>query len=257
MNYNPYDLVPLLINGKPMQGRPFEMDSDVVNQKKMTNGFGALVKPSKVMTMCPDCSQGLQVDVKLGEPPFEPVVHACPYCKPAPPPVVDPFVNPVKTGRVPAASLDPILHSPDKPLSAGEGTVAERFAALPAQERVVVASPVPSAAPEAPKPASGPQRPQAAKKPKKRAKSGNPAVPITHVPAKTPEAAPAPQAVPEAPKPRPALVEQVIPPRPLEDVQSPDDPFVLTRTTQVRPTGVEAVEGLGEEQDFDDKDMVE
>ncbi len=242
MNYNPYDLVPLLINGKPMQGRPFEMDSDVVNQKKMTNGFGALVKPSKVMTMCPDCSQGLEVDVRLGEPPFEAVVHTCPYCKPAPPPMVDPFVNPVKTGRVPAASLDPILHSPDKPLSsvgAGE-SVADRFN-IP--EEVVVASPVPSETPAAPTPAAKPARPQGSKKAKKKAKKGNPAVPITHVPA--------------APKARPTLVEQVIPTRSAEEADTPNDPFTLTRTTQINPVGVEKADGLGEEQDFDDKDMVD
>lgn len=255
MNYNPYDLVPLLINGKPMQGRPFEMDSDVVNQKKMTNGFGNLVKPSKVMTMCPDCSQGLQVELKLGEPPFEPVVYSCPYCKPAPPPVVDPFVNPVKTGRVPAASLDPILHNPDKPLSAVEEkgeTVADRFKV---PEEPAVASPVPSAAPEASKPAPRPPRPQGSKKDKKKGKKNRgPEVPITHVPAQPTQAAPPPV---EAPKPRPAMTQQVVPPRPVEDVQGQDDPFTLTRTAQTRQVNVEKADGLGEEQDFDDKDMVE
>lgn len=150
MNYNPYDLVPLLINGKPITGRPFMMDSDVVDQKTMKNAFGVLVKPSKVMTLCPDCLQGLEVDVKLGEPPFKPVVYSCKYCKPAPAPSVDPFVNPVKTGRVPAQELDPILHDPMKPLAETKGTVADRFQ-VPIETPIAAPAPIPQPSPRRPR----------------------------------------------------------------------------------------------------------
>jgi hypothetical protein len=131
MNYNPYALVPLLINGKAIDGRPFEFDSAVVNQNTMKNAFGNFVKPSKVMSVCPDCGQGLSIALKLGEPPFQPVAYSCHYCHPTPPPLVDPFVNPLVSGRVPIAELDPLLHNPDKllPMSTS-GSVADRFAAV-------------------------------------------------------------------------------------------------------------------------------
>lgn len=109
MNYNPYDLVPLVINGKATHGRPYEFDSDVVDQKNMKNSFGNYVKPSKVVTTCPDCSQAVHIDVKLGSPPFAAVEYSCSVCKPPPPVLLNPFVNPVKTGRVQAQDLDPLV----------------------------------------------------------------------------------------------------------------------------------------------------
>lgn len=136
MNYNPYDLLQLKINGKPMHGRPFEFDSAVANQKTMKNAFGRLVKPTKLATVCPDCGQGLEINVKLDEPPFRVINYSCHHCHPAPKPLVDPFVNPLQSGRIPVADLDPLLHNPDKPLDKGSvGSVADRFevpvAALP------------------------------------------------------------------------------------------------------------------------------
>lgn len=220
MNYNPFDLVPLLVNGKPITGRPFVFDSDVVDQKKMTNAFGKLVKPAKVMTICPDCSQGLEVTLELGEPPFEPFAHSCPYCKPAPPPLVDPFVNPVKTGRVPPQELDPILHDPNKPLLSGEGTVADRFV-VPVLEAVVVTEPQPA-------PAPAPRPPKKNKKKKK-----------------------------GPPQPQVTAPTQEVKAEPVELPQSEDDPFTLTKTDPVRAVTIEKADGLTEEQDFDDSDMVD
>jgi hypothetical protein len=124
-DYNPYALVQLLVNGKPIDGRPIAFDSDVVNQKTMKNAFGNFVKPSKVMSVCPDCGQGIEISLHLPDPPFQPYACACPYCRPTPPPVVDPFVNPIQSGRVHLAELDPLLHNPDKPLE--EGSVSDRF----------------------------------------------------------------------------------------------------------------------------------
>jgi hypothetical protein len=127
INYNPYDLVKLIINGKPIDGRPIAFDSNIINQKTMKNSFGAFVKPIKAVTVCPDCGQGMTVDLRLPDPPFLPVSHSCPQCCPAPPPLIDPFVNPLQTGRVPIAELDPLLHNPDKPLKEQPSPVAERF----------------------------------------------------------------------------------------------------------------------------------
>jgi hypothetical protein len=114
--YNPYDLINLVVNGKPMHGRVVALDSDIVNQKTMTNAFGVVVKPSRLSTMCPDCAQGFDFEYAFGDPPFPPVTYNCPYCKPGPSPVVNPFVNPVTSGRVPEVELNPILHNLDKPL---------------------------------------------------------------------------------------------------------------------------------------------
>ncbi len=238
MNYNPYDLVPLTINGKSITGRPFQFDSDVVNQKTMTNAFGAVVKPSKVMTMCPDCAQGFELEVKLDDPPFQPYAVSCPICKPAPPPLQDPFINPVKTGRIQAFELDPILHDPKRPLAERDGTVADRFA-LP--EVPTVVSPVPSVVPDAQQAAQVPPRP---KKPKKSKKKPQPA-PVA------PPASPVQALPPSMPV---VMTQQVIP---QSEEQSQNDPFTLTKMATARPVEVEKADGLGEEQDFDDSDMVE
>jgi hypothetical protein len=127
VNYNPYELVKLIINGTPIDGRPIQFDSEPVNQKTMMNAFGTFVKPSRVITVCPDCGQGLTIDLKLPDPPFPPVKYSCPRCRPKPAPLVDPFIDPLATGRVSVAELDPLLHNPDKPLPVSVGVVADRF----------------------------------------------------------------------------------------------------------------------------------
>jgi hypothetical protein len=126
--YNPYDLVPMLINGQELTGRPIEFDSDVVDQMAMTNAFGAVIKPTKLSTVCPDCGQGLEVDVLLGEPPFSAVESICYHCNPEPPPQADPFMNPVDEGRIASHELDPLLHDPASQVVADEeSSVADRF----------------------------------------------------------------------------------------------------------------------------------
>lgn len=158
MNYNPYAFVPLLIDGKPIDGRPVEFDSDVANQKTMKNAFGAYVKPTKVVSVCPGCGQGLTISLKLPDPPFQPVPYSCSRCHPTPPMAVDPFVNPLESGRVPVAELDPLLHNPDKPLKQSGGLVEERF------ERPANVLPVAPAtletdlAPDMPAPADKPKK---------------------------------------------------------------------------------------------------
>lgn len=205
MNYNPYDLVPLLINGKPLSGRPLEFDSVVVDQKEMKNSFGSYVKPTRLSTVCPDCGAGLVVDVVLPEPPFKEVSITCEYCH-APPPPVDPFENPLDTGRVDMRDLDPLVTGgaglPDDGL-----TVQERLALRKAASAISV--------PSGPLPA---QKPPKKKKHKKKAKeaSGEPIRPI-HTPA--------------APLPSPAPIAEVILPaaearslvEPADDISGADD----------------------------------
>lgn len=126
--YNPYDLVPMLINNQELTGRPIEYDSEVVDNNSMTNAFGHPVKPSKLSTVCPDCGQGLEFDVILGDPPFGVVAKICYHCNPAPPPQADPFMNPVDEGRIPVHELDPLLHDPGQQvISNDDSSVADRF----------------------------------------------------------------------------------------------------------------------------------
>lgn len=119
--YNPYDLVPLLINGKQIYGRPIELDSVIVNHTKITNGFGSLVKPSKLSTTCPDCGQGLMLDVKLSEPPFF-YSTDCYICRPTKPENTI-FVNPL-IDSIGHDELDPLMNVKIEPNITT--TVAER-----------------------------------------------------------------------------------------------------------------------------------
>ena len=71
-DYNPYDPIPVSINGSQlMYARPIEFDSDIANSKDSTNAFGYLVKPTKIQATCPDCGAGLDIEVTLPDPPFE------------------------------------------------------------------------------------------------------------------------------------------------------------------------------------------
>lgn len=112
--YNPYALIDLLINGKSATGRPIAFDSDVVDQRSMTNGFGKLVKPSKAVSTCPDCGHAIEIDLNFTDPPFPVIIYDCQRCRPpqVKPALVDPFVNPVASGRIKPAELDPLAIDP-------------------------------------------------------------------------------------------------------------------------------------------------
>ncbi len=127
MTYNPYDLVPVVINGTGTYGRPFEFDSEVVDSETMVNGFGKLVKPSKLSIMCPDCGAGFEIDVALGDYPFEPVIYNCLSCNPVRQVVDDPFMNPIDSQRISAIELDPYLHDYKSEIIDDGLTVADRL----------------------------------------------------------------------------------------------------------------------------------
>lgn len=200
MNYNPYDLINLIINGKPITGRPFEFNSTLHDHKRMTNALGALVKPTKVSTMCPDCGQGLYVDVFLDTPPFAPVVVTCSYCQPAPAPFQDPFTNPVQSGRVRSIELDQLIHDPKVALESVDGVVADRFKNAFVQASDLTSSSVPAL--------NKPKSPKSKKKPKKSQERT-----VETLPAVAPE----------------------------------------ERSVPLPPTDI----GFGEEQDFDDSELVD
>jgi len=125
--YNPYDLVPMVINGVEIFGRPIEFDTPIADHNTMENAFGNIVKPSKLSTVCPNCGQGLVVHVKLMDPPFQPVHYSCEHCIPPEPVINDPFNNPIESGRVPASELDPLLHDFNEPITPSGEPIGDRI----------------------------------------------------------------------------------------------------------------------------------
>jgi len=128
-DYNPYDLISIKVNGQDIHGRPFEFDSDIVDQKNLTNAFGSIVKPTKISSCCPDCGQGLEFDVTFGDPPFACVEVICYHCNPDSAPTADPFMNPIDDGRIAGHELDPLLHNPNEQIVGDDdgSSVADRI----------------------------------------------------------------------------------------------------------------------------------
>lgn len=127
--YNPYEMVHMLINKKPTYGRPFRFDSEIVNFNTFVNAKGELVRPSMISTCCPDCGAGLEVPVSLPEPPFGTIIAECEHCTKKTP-IVDPFQNPLDSGRVNELELDPLLYDHNKPLVDDGLSVADRLGAV-------------------------------------------------------------------------------------------------------------------------------
>ena len=127
MIYNPYDLVPLVINGTEIFGRPFEFDSEVTDNVNMKNAFGNYVLPTKLSTCCPDCGDGIELAVNMTNPPFMALEVNCPSCRPELQTIVDPFMNPIKSDRVREHELDPLLHNPDEQIKLDDTTVKDRL----------------------------------------------------------------------------------------------------------------------------------
>lgn len=127
--YNPYDLVQLIVNDYPQYGRPIEFDSVITNQKTLLNAFGNIVKPTKVVTTCPDCGAGITVEIILdGSPPFAPYPVSCTCArKIQPTPILDPFINPITAGLIKIDSLNPLTKEGYKPLPKSDITVADKI----------------------------------------------------------------------------------------------------------------------------------
>ena len=150
MNYNHFELLELSVNGHETYGRPVEFDQESVGQTSK-GADGKWVKPVKASSTCPDCGQGFIVAIFLSDPPFERVDLNCPICRPAPLPMQDPFSNPFKTGRITAASLEPMVRDADKPIDKAKTTVAERLqTAKKAKKKPAVVPPTPEPVSPAP-----------------------------------------------------------------------------------------------------------
>lgn len=127
MNYNPYDLVPLILNGHTTYGRPVEFDSVITNHKNMTNAFGNIMKPSVVSTTCPDCGQGYTLSIECGDPPFEAIEINCPICRPNVEMPESPFIDPVEAGVIGEHQINPEIADIKTGIKEESSTVAERI----------------------------------------------------------------------------------------------------------------------------------
>jgi len=113
MDYNPYDLIPVIVNNTgDLYARPVEFDSEVTDLIEMTNADGQPIMPSRIETVCPDCGSVVSMEVKLSNPPFDIINCICGECNPVPVPAADPFINPIETGRIKPSDLDPVILNP-------------------------------------------------------------------------------------------------------------------------------------------------
>lgn len=125
--YNPYEMIEIVLNGQKSTARPYEFDSDVVDQKNMKNAFGTYVKPIKAITTCNKCGQAIHINLELPDPPFGVIQASCMVCEPSKKmEIVNPFVNPVLVNAVSRIDLDPLVYDPRKPVEPVTTTVAER-----------------------------------------------------------------------------------------------------------------------------------
>jgi hypothetical protein len=118
MDYNPYDLLLLEINGVSIDGRPIDFDGDPINN--------SLAIPTKVATVCPNCGQGLEFDVQLSNPPFSVIARNCYLCN-VEKEIISPFVNPLDTGEIQNYELEPLLYNPEERIVDDGKSVAERL----------------------------------------------------------------------------------------------------------------------------------
>jgi len=99
---NPYDLVTVYVGNLAAQARPYDFDSEAVDQNAY-NAHGQPIRPIKAIASCPNCGAGIDIDLRLG------VVVNCDGCglgtAPVVAPLADPFCNPVADGRIAAADL--------------------------------------------------------------------------------------------------------------------------------------------------------
>lgn len=127
VDYIPYNQIEVLVGNERILARPFEWDSEPVPGSGH-NDQGKPVKPTKLSTICPHCGAGVIIDATLSgsdffvvgsDGKFMPELSVpCEQCGAglvaAPPPLPDPFVNPITGGIIAEVELDPSLISVDK-----------------------------------------------------------------------------------------------------------------------------------------------
>lgn len=198
--YNPYDLVKIKINGHDTYGRPVAFDSTPVDTHTLLNKEGLIISPVLLTSVCPDCGQGLEINVdrKLLSESVDIKCHLCQkeYIVSVPP------TKPVKPNEQAVEPPDPLLCTSTNILDVNT-TVSERMA-LKSTDSSGTAQPQDNSKKRSDK--------KPAKKPVKRSK-----------------------------KPKDSINETVV------------ESFTEAKKAEI----VDKAEGLTEEVDFDDTDMIE
>lgn len=141
MNYNPYDILEISINGNKIHARPFQFDSEPSNYHTLENKEGRIIRPTKLASICPDCGQGLEIDIDLQDAPEgwhqvpTYLSFNCYLCNANEArQIQDPFFNPIEDGRIEEKDIDPLLVGFGEHLVEAEGTVADRIGKENAEE---------------------------------------------------------------------------------------------------------------------------
>lgn len=78
--YNPYDLIKIRINNHELYGRPVAFDSEPADSHTLLNKEGDIIRPTRITSVCPDCGQGLELEIRVENPPFS-MSYECHLCK--------------------------------------------------------------------------------------------------------------------------------------------------------------------------------
>ncbi len=109
MNYNPYDLVSVLMMGELTHARVLSLDSQITDERHSKNADGQYVVPKTVITSCPKCGQPAELTLELQQPPFGTVEASCPHCEAgAVVAKVSSFIDPIAKGRVTLSSFQTV-----------------------------------------------------------------------------------------------------------------------------------------------------
>ena len=76
LNYNPYDLVKIVLNGEETNARPTSFSSTITND--CYDSLGRLITPTILSTTCNRCGELLNINVKFDQYPFN-IINI--YCK--------------------------------------------------------------------------------------------------------------------------------------------------------------------------------
>ena len=128
MSYNPFDLLVVKIDGAELYARVIELDSEIKDVVKSTNADGKYAVPKRIITMCGNCGQPIEVEVSLPQPPFPPVHLSCESCHPVPIEICA-FIDPIASGRMTLADLNPseVPVTTRPSIDSVEGFTLERF----------------------------------------------------------------------------------------------------------------------------------
>ena len=135
VEYDPYALVNLVVNGKKCHGRPYQFNTERVDHNTLLDKDGKYIWPTRCTAMCPECCGML--DIELTEPVLGEFaldcrsVTKCGIHKSiieATAPDTDPFINPFSNRLMVLDGIDvDLVNALSTPVIDRNITVAERI----------------------------------------------------------------------------------------------------------------------------------